>query len=114
MKIREGRKRLAKPLASVATCASRQEAVPKVMSVALIELVEMTATLNVVVSINSTTVMQTYWTAPCLCNQLENLFFFKSLTKYGRKSWKMKTNQQKYVHAAQENTRNGMKRNSRI
>ena len=35
------------------------------MSVALIELVEMTATLNVVVSINSTTVMQTYWTAPC-------------------------------------------------
>ena len=39
-------------------------AVPKVMSVALIELVEMTATLNVVVSINSTTVMQTYWTAP--------------------------------------------------
>ena len=38
--------------------------VPKVMSVALIELVEMTATLNVVVSINSTTVMQTYWTTP--------------------------------------------------
>ena len=38
-----------------------KEAVPKVMSVALIEpLVEMTATLNVVVSINSTTVMQTY------------------------------------------------------
>ena len=36
-------------------------AVPKVMSVALIELVEMTATLNVVVSINSTTVMQAYW-----------------------------------------------------
>ena len=34
-------------------------AVPKVMSVALIELVEMTATL-VVVSMNSTTVMQTY------------------------------------------------------
>ena len=34
------------------------------MSVAFIELVEMTATLNVVVSINSTTVMQTYWTAP--------------------------------------------------
>ena len=33
------------------------------MSVALIELVEMTAALNVVVSINSTTVMQTYWTA---------------------------------------------------
>ena len=61
-------------------------AVPKVMSVALIEpfdrlrdhpstgsvttlrqaqgpLVEMTATLNVVVSINSTTVMQTYYKA---------------------------------------------------
>ena len=36
------------------------------MSVALIELVEMTATLNVVVSINSTTVVQTYWTAPWL------------------------------------------------
>ena len=36
------------------------------MSVALIEPVEMTATLNVVVSINSTTVMQTYWTASFL------------------------------------------------
>ena len=35
------------------------------MSVALIELVEMTATLNVVVSINSTTVMQTYLKASC-------------------------------------------------
>ena len=34
------------------------------MSVALIEPVEMTATLTVVVSINSTTVMQTYWTSP--------------------------------------------------
>ena len=33
------------------------------MSVALIEPVEMTATLNVVVSINSTTVMLPYWTA---------------------------------------------------
>ena len=33
------------------------------MSVALIEPFEMTATLNVVVSINSTTVMQAYWTA---------------------------------------------------
>ena len=33
------------------------------MSVALIEPVEMTAALNVVVLINSTTVMQTYWTA---------------------------------------------------
>ena len=40
----------------------------------------MTATLNVVVSINSTTVMQTYWTAPSLSrpapylceNQFEN------------------------------------------
>ena len=51
------RKRLSKPLASVATCASRQGAVPKVMSVALIEPVEMTATLNVVVSTSSTTVM---------------------------------------------------------
>ena len=47
----------------------KKEAVPIVMSVALIELVEMTATLNVVVSINSTTVMQTYWTA---------IFLFKS------------------------------------
>ena len=37
--------------------------VPKVMSVALIEVVEMTAALNVVVSINLITVMQTYWTA---------------------------------------------------
>ena len=36
------------------------------MSVALIELVEMTATLNVVVSINSTTVMQTYWDSPLI------------------------------------------------
>ncbi|MDY2824328.1 MAG: hypothetical protein SOT45_00850, partial [Treponema sp.] len=102
MKILPVRKRLAKPLAGVATSAGRRGnyrfrpadvfvslflpsrifiindnfaksilslrkckgAVPKVMSVALIEpLVEMTATLNVVVSINSTTVMQTYWTA---------------------------------------------------
>ena len=44
----------------------KKGAVQKVMSVALIELVEMTATLNVVVSINSTTVVQTYWTAPWL------------------------------------------------
>ena len=67
MKILPVRKRLLKPLASVATCASGQGAVPKVMSVALIEP-EMTATLNVVVSINSTTVMQTYWTAStCEC-----------------------------------------------
>ena len=36
------------------------------MSVAFIELVEMNATLNVVVSINSTTVMQTFGTAPSL------------------------------------------------
>ena len=35
------------------------------MSVGLIEPFEMTATLNVVVSINLTTVMQTYWTASC-------------------------------------------------
>ena len=41
------------------------------MSVALIEpLVEMTGTLNVVVSINSTTVMQTYWTAPFYANDV--------------------------------------------
>ena len=40
------------------------------MSVALIELVEMTATLNVVVSINSTTVMQTYWTASFYANDV--------------------------------------------
>ena len=58
MKILPVRKRLLKPLASIATCASGQGAVPKVMSVAFIEP-EMTATLNVVVSINSTTVMQT-------------------------------------------------------
>ena len=41
-------------------------AVPKVMS----------ATLNVVVSINSTTVMQTYWTTPtceCFCQPLSFL-----------------------------------------
>ena len=50
-------------------------AVPKVMSVALIELVEMTATLNVVVSINSTTVMQTYWTAPVFVINLKTYFF---------------------------------------
>ena len=103
MKILPVRKRLAKPLAGIATCTGRRGnyrfrpadvfvrlflpfrifiindnfaklilsvrkckgVVPKVMSVALIEpLVEMAATLNVVVSINSTTVMQTYWTAP--------------------------------------------------
>ena len=46
------------------SCQQKNGTVPKVMSVALIELVEMTATLNVVVSINSTTVMQTYWTVP--------------------------------------------------
>ena len=79
MKILPVRKRLSKPLASVATFASRQGAVPKVMSVALIELVEMTATLNVVVSINSTTVMQTYWTAPtceCFCQPLSSFPYF--------------------------------------
>ena len=42
---------------------SQVEAVPKVMS----------ATLNVVVSINSTTVMQTYWTAPCRLAHVETL-----------------------------------------
>ena len=66
---------------------SRKKAAPKVMSVALIEsfdrwflslskgsgtLVEMTAPLNMVVSINSTTVMQTYWTA-----FLRGVFFTK-------------------------------------
>ena len=80
MKILPVRKRLLKPLASVATCASRQEAVPKVMSVALIEP-EMTATLNVVVSINSTTVMQTYWTArtcECFCQPLSSFPYFRN------------------------------------
>ena len=43
------------------------------MSVTLIELVEMTATLNVVVSINSTTVMQTYWIAPNIYKKNINL-----------------------------------------
>ena len=38
------------------------------MSVALIEPVEMTATLNVVVSINSTTVMQTFGSVPFKTN----------------------------------------------
>ncbi|MBR0544952.1 MAG: hypothetical protein IIW99_01875 [Treponema sp.] len=54
---------------SVATCASRQGAVPKVM----------TATLNVVVSINSTTVMQTYWTTStceCFCQPLSSFSYF--------------------------------------
>ena len=58
------------------------------MSVAFIELVEMTATINVVVSINSTTVMQTFGTAsslsrpaPYLCkNQLEDSSY-KGLNK---------------------------------
>ena len=74
------RKRLLKPLASVATFASGQGAVPKVMSRRAQEpLVEMTATLNVVISINSTTVMQTYWTVPtceCFCQPLS--FFLSS------------------------------------
>ena len=53
-------------------------AVPKVMSVALIEpLVEMTATLNVVVSINSTTVMQTYWTTPSFIIFLKKEIYYK-------------------------------------
>ena len=54
--------------------------VPKVMSVAL---VEMTATLNVVVSINSTTVMQTYWTAStceCFCQPLSSFPRFRNQT----------------------------------
>ena len=82
MKILPVRKRLLKPLASVAPCASRQGAVPKVMSVALIEP-EMTATLNVVVSINSTTVMQTYWTAStceCFCQPLSSFPYFHNKT----------------------------------
>ena len=57
------------------------------MSVALIELVEMTATLNVVVSINSTTVMQTYWDSLILYGKLfmsahlQNFYF---LSKKGQ------------------------------
>ena len=53
------------PLAKkICALLNKKRTVPKIMSVALIEpLVEMTATLNAVVSINSTTVMQTYWTA---------------------------------------------------
>ena len=47
------------------------------MRVALIELVEMTATLNMVVSINSTTVMQTYWTAPFFIVKLEFFIIVK-------------------------------------
>ena len=34
------------------------------MSVAVIEPVEMTIALNMIVSINSTTVMQTFWSSP--------------------------------------------------
>ena len=52
------------------------------MSVALIEpVVEMTATLNVVVSINSTTVMLPYWTAPFSLrkNHLFYEFFFQEV-----------------------------------
>ena len=55
-------KGLSKSLASVATFASGQGTIPKVMSVALIEPFEMTATLNAVVSTSSTTAIQTYWT----------------------------------------------------
>ena len=52
------------PLAKkICALLNKKRTVPKVMSVALIELIEMTATLNVMVSINSTNVMQTYWTA---------------------------------------------------
>ena len=51
------------------------------MSVALIELVEMTATLNVVVSINSTTVLQTYWTTSRLKidGEILAIYFNRSL-----------------------------------
>ena len=59
-------------------------AVPKVMSVALIEFVEMTATLNVVVSINSTTVMQTYWTVPVFVINLK-IYFFQIAHKVRKK-----------------------------
>ena len=58
MKIQEGRKRLAKTFASRGCPKSNELRAQE-------PLVEMTATLNVVVSINSTTVMQTYWTASC-------------------------------------------------
>ena len=51
------------------------------MSVVLIELVEMTATLNVVVSINSTTVMQTFWTSPLLFQSNITLQFIE-IIKY--------------------------------
>ena len=51
------------------------------MSVVLIELVEMTATLNVVVSINSTTVMQTFWTPPLLFQSNITLQFIE-IIKY--------------------------------
>ena len=57
MKIREGRKRLGKTFASRGCPKSNECRAQE-------PLVEMTATLNVVVLINSTTVMQTYWTAP--------------------------------------------------
>ena len=63
---------------------SEIRAVPKVMSVALIEFVEMTATLNVVVSINSTTVMQTYWTAPVFVVNLK-IYFFQIAHKVRKK-----------------------------
>ena len=61
--------------------AKTQGVVPKGMSVALIELVEMTATLNVVVSINSTTVIQTYWTTPRLKidGEILAIYFNRSL-----------------------------------
>ena len=36
----------------------------------------MSATLNVVVSINSTTVMQTYWTAPKQAPTEQPIFFY--------------------------------------
>ena len=46
--------------------------------------VEMTATLNEVVSINSTTVMQTYWTAPpMVCTALEKCRYETDLSFHG-------------------------------
>ena len=54
-------------------------AVPKVM----------TATLNVVVSINPTTVMQTYWTTPtceCFCQPLSSFSYFHNQTIFFVKS----------------------------
>ena len=68
------------PLAKkICALLNKKRTVPKVMSVALIELIEMTATLNVMVSINSTTVMQTYWTASWIL--AFGFFFLTEFTK---------------------------------